>query len=174
MNPPPNPIWSLVTTFGLMSLFAVGGANAAIPEMHRIAVEVHHWMTDKEFAETRVKRGEDHHHDHRRPDQPAEGGDPADNPAKARAEHHRQVDDVRPWQEMAKRVGLVELLRRHPTVLFDQAAPGKGQHATEPRKRHFGKRQKQRDHANGPMRTFASRLGWHFCECSHQGTISKL
>jgi chromate transporter len=51
MNPPPNPIWSLVWTFGLMSLFAVGGANAAIPEMHRIAVEVNHWMTDRQFAD---------------------------------------------------------------------------------------------------------------------------
>ncbi len=34
-----------------MSLFAVGGANAAIPEMHRIAVDVQHWMTDKQFAD---------------------------------------------------------------------------------------------------------------------------
>jgi chromate transporter len=51
MNPTPNPIWSLVWTFGLMSLFAVGGANAAIPEMHRIAVEVNHWMTDRQFAD---------------------------------------------------------------------------------------------------------------------------
>jgi chromate transporter len=51
MNTPPNPIWSLVMTFGLMSLFAVGGANAAIPEMHRIAVEVNHWMTDRQFAD---------------------------------------------------------------------------------------------------------------------------
>jgi chromate transporter len=51
MNTPPNPIWSLVWTFGLMSLFAVGGANAAIPEMHRIAVEVNHWMTDRQFAD---------------------------------------------------------------------------------------------------------------------------
>jgi chromate transporter len=51
MNLPPNPIWSLVWTFGLMSLFAVGGANAAIPEMHRIAVEVNRWMTDREFAD---------------------------------------------------------------------------------------------------------------------------
>jgi chromate transporter len=45
MNETPNPIWSLISTFGLMSLFAVGGANAAIPEMHRIAVDVHHWMS---------------------------------------------------------------------------------------------------------------------------------
>ena len=51
MNGNSNPIASLVTTFGLMSLFAVGGANAAIPEIHRIAVEVHHWMTDREFAD---------------------------------------------------------------------------------------------------------------------------
>ena len=45
-----NPIWALISTFGLMSLFAVGGAAAAVPEMHRIAVEVQHWMTDKQFA----------------------------------------------------------------------------------------------------------------------------
>jgi chromate transporter len=51
MNQDTNPIWTLISTFGLMSLFAVGGANAAIPEMHRIAVEVRHWMTDTEFAD---------------------------------------------------------------------------------------------------------------------------
>ena len=50
MNPSGSPIWTLVSTFGLMSLFAVGGAAAAVPEMHRIAVEVQHWMTDKQFA----------------------------------------------------------------------------------------------------------------------------
>ncbi|QPF83224.1 chromate transporter [Bradyrhizobium genosp. L] len=46
-----NPVAELVWTFGLMSLFAVGGANSAIPEMHRAAVEVHHWMSDKQFAD---------------------------------------------------------------------------------------------------------------------------
>jgi chromate transporter len=51
MNPEANPILTLVWTFGLMSLFAVGGANAAIPEMHRVAVDVHHWLTDKQFAD---------------------------------------------------------------------------------------------------------------------------
>ena len=51
MNSEPNPILTLVWTFAWMSLFAVGGANAAIPEMHRIAVNVHHWMTDKQFAD---------------------------------------------------------------------------------------------------------------------------
>jgi chromate transporter len=51
MNPNGNPIWTLIWTFGLMSLFAIGGANAAIPEMHRIAVDVQHWMSDKQFAD---------------------------------------------------------------------------------------------------------------------------
>ena len=46
-----DDIATLVWTFGLMSLFAVGGANSAIPEMHRAAVDVHHWMTDKQFAD---------------------------------------------------------------------------------------------------------------------------
>jgi chromate transporter len=46
-----NPVWALVVTFGTMSLFAVGGANAAVPEIHRIAVDVRHWLTDKQFAD---------------------------------------------------------------------------------------------------------------------------
>jgi chromate transporter len=51
MNSGGNPIWTLISTFALMSLFAVGGGNAAIPEMHRVAVDVQHWMTDKQFAD---------------------------------------------------------------------------------------------------------------------------
>ena len=51
MNSNANPIWVLLLTFGWMSLFAVGGANSAVPEMHRIAVDVQHWMTDKQFAD---------------------------------------------------------------------------------------------------------------------------
>jgi chromate transporter len=51
MNPNPHPILTLAWTFGVMSLFAVGGANSAIPEMHRVAVDVQHWMNDKQFAD---------------------------------------------------------------------------------------------------------------------------
>ncbi len=51
MNSDSNPIWTLAWTFGVMSLFAVGGANAALPEMHRVAVDVQHWLTDKQFAD---------------------------------------------------------------------------------------------------------------------------
>jgi chromate transporter len=42
---------TLAGYFAMLSLFAVGGANAALPEMHRLAVEVMHWMTDRQFAD---------------------------------------------------------------------------------------------------------------------------
>jgi chromate transporter len=48
---PTNQLFTLAWTFGLMSLFAVGGALSAIPEMHRVAVDVHHWMSDRQFAD---------------------------------------------------------------------------------------------------------------------------
>src|SRR5512143_2310595 len=46
-----SPLIPLFGYFALLSLFAVGGANAAIPEMHRIAVEVMGWMNDRQFAD---------------------------------------------------------------------------------------------------------------------------
>ena len=51
MNSPANVLFTMAWTFGLMSLLAIGGANSTIPEMHRIAVEVRHWMTDAQFAD---------------------------------------------------------------------------------------------------------------------------
>jgi chromate transporter len=43
---------TLAGFFALMSLFAIGGANSAVPEMHRYAVDVKHWLTDAQFADT--------------------------------------------------------------------------------------------------------------------------
>lgn len=42
---------ALATHFALLSLFAIGGTNAAIPEMHRVAVELERWMTDQQFSD---------------------------------------------------------------------------------------------------------------------------
>jgi chromate transporter len=42
---------TLAANFALLSIFAVGGANAAIPEMHRLAVDVMHWMSDRQFSD---------------------------------------------------------------------------------------------------------------------------
>jgi chromate transporter len=44
-------LFTLAWSFGMMSLFAVGGANSAIPEIHRLAVDVNHWLSDKQFAD---------------------------------------------------------------------------------------------------------------------------
>ena len=46
-----DPLLTLAAHFALLSLFAIGGANAAIPEMHRIAVELQRWMTDQQFSD---------------------------------------------------------------------------------------------------------------------------
>ena len=54
MNSDNSGIGSVLTlawVFGAMSLFAIGGANSAIPEMHRVAVEAQHWLTDRQFAD---------------------------------------------------------------------------------------------------------------------------
>ena len=47
-----NVLVTLAGYFASLSLFAIGGANAAIPEMQRIAVDVMHWMTAKQFADS--------------------------------------------------------------------------------------------------------------------------
>jgi chromate transporter len=41
----------LAADFAMLSLLSVGGASSVLPEMHRSLVEVHGWMTSKEFAE---------------------------------------------------------------------------------------------------------------------------
>ena len=51
MNSPTGTLLTMAWTFGLMSLLAIGGANSTIPEMHRVAVDVQHWMTDSQFAD---------------------------------------------------------------------------------------------------------------------------
>jgi chromate transporter len=41
----------ILLTFGMLSLLAIGGANAVVPEMHRQIVEIHGWMSDATFAQ---------------------------------------------------------------------------------------------------------------------------
>lgn len=45
------PLGALARHFGLLSLLAFGGANSVVPEMHRLAVDVHGWMSSPEFAD---------------------------------------------------------------------------------------------------------------------------
>ncbi len=41
----------LALDFAMLSLLSVGGASSVLPEMHRSLVEVHGWMSSREFAE---------------------------------------------------------------------------------------------------------------------------
>lgn len=43
-------LFIIALQFGLMSLLAFGGANNILPEMHRQAVEINHWLSDAEFT----------------------------------------------------------------------------------------------------------------------------
>ncbi len=47
----PGILGTLASHFLVLSVLAFGGANAVIPEIHRDAVEVSHWMTDQQFAD---------------------------------------------------------------------------------------------------------------------------
>jgi chromate transporter len=42
---------TIAAQFALLSLFAFGGATASLPEIHRQVVDLHHWMTDRQFSE---------------------------------------------------------------------------------------------------------------------------
>ena len=43
-------LWAIVVQFATLSLLAFGGANAVVPEIHRQSVDVHHWMSGRDFA----------------------------------------------------------------------------------------------------------------------------
>ncbi|HEV7265510.1 MAG TPA: chromate transporter [Falsiroseomonas sp.] len=44
-------VLTLLLTFATLSLLAVGGANAIVPEMHRQIVEIHGWLDSATFAQ---------------------------------------------------------------------------------------------------------------------------
>jgi chromate transporter len=43
---------TMAAFFAVTSLFAIGGANSAIPEIHRFAVDVQHWLSGRQFADS--------------------------------------------------------------------------------------------------------------------------
>jgi chromate transporter len=42
---------TLAVQFAIMSLLALGGANAVVPEIHRQTVELRGWMDERQFAD---------------------------------------------------------------------------------------------------------------------------
>ncbi len=51
MNGDDDILWQLAIGFLSISLIAVGGGIAVVPEMNRLSVEVHGWMSDARFAQ---------------------------------------------------------------------------------------------------------------------------
>jgi chromate transporter len=51
MKPNADILLVLAIQFALVSLVAIGGANAAMPEIHRQVVELRNWVTDRQFSE---------------------------------------------------------------------------------------------------------------------------
>ena len=51
MSASPDVLLEIAWRFASLSLFAVGGINALLPEFHRVVVDVEHWMTSAEFAD---------------------------------------------------------------------------------------------------------------------------
>jgi chromate transporter len=46
-----HKLWSLAWVFATLSLVAVGGGTAVLPEMERLVVHQFHWMGDKQFRD---------------------------------------------------------------------------------------------------------------------------
>jgi chromate transporter len=46
-----SPLVTIALRFMILSLIAVGGVTTIIPEVHRIVVDVHHWVSDAEFTQ---------------------------------------------------------------------------------------------------------------------------
>jgi len=44
-------LWSLAWVFALLSIVAVGGGTAVLPEMERLVVQQFHWMGDQQFRD---------------------------------------------------------------------------------------------------------------------------
>ena len=51
MSVPSDVLVEIAWRFASLSLLAVGGINALLPEFHRVVVDVEHWMTSAEFAD---------------------------------------------------------------------------------------------------------------------------
>ena len=47
----PNDLWSLLTVFAPLSLLTIGGGQSVTADIQRQVVDVHHWMTAKEFVD---------------------------------------------------------------------------------------------------------------------------
>jgi len=46
-----NALFAFLVQAALLSFVAIGGINAAVPELHRQVVEIHHWLSEQQFTD---------------------------------------------------------------------------------------------------------------------------
>jgi chromate transporter len=46
-----SPLVTLAARFTVLSLVAVGGVTSVLPELHRVVVDGHRWLTDAQFTQ---------------------------------------------------------------------------------------------------------------------------
>ncbi|MGG5887810.1 chromate transporter [Falsiroseomonas sp. HC035] len=51
VNEDGDVLWQLASGFAAISMIAVGGGIAVVPEMNRLVVDVHGWMSNERFAQ---------------------------------------------------------------------------------------------------------------------------
>jgi chromate transporter len=51
VNDDGDVLWQLASGFAAISMIAVGGGIAVVPEMNRLVVDVHGWMSNARFAQ---------------------------------------------------------------------------------------------------------------------------
>ena len=98
-----------------------------------------HTLKRRDLTEPRVEQADQRHDDEWRPDQPDQRDTGPRTTPDATPKHDREVDHVGAGQELAQRVGIVELLGRHPLALLDQHAPRPGEHPAKAAQRDQGK-----------------------------------
>jgi chromate transporter len=48
----PNILWTLLSVFAPLSLLTIGGGQSVVADIQRQVVDVHHWMTAREFVDS--------------------------------------------------------------------------------------------------------------------------
>ena len=103
-----------------------------------------HMAHRRQIAEAGIQHADERHQHHRRNYEARQRGDAAERSAHARAEHDREIPrTLGPGRKLQERVGLVELLRRHPAALLHHHAPRPRQHAADSQQRDGGEGDEQ-------------------------------
>ena len=90
-------------------------------------------------------------HETRPPQEPGDGRRRARPAGESKSDHHRQIEHVRPGQELSERQQIDELPVREPAQSLDQPAPGPENCTAEGGQANPGKSDEQREPADAGL-----------------------